>query len=51
MSLEKLLIFGIALAVAGALTAVATRTATDRSTEAPTYKTNVQELVDKTKTP
>lgn len=49
MSLEKLLIFGFALAVVAAITVLATNVSDTRSTERDGYKTKVNGLVELTR--
>ncbi len=49
MSLEKLLIFGFAIAALGAIVATATPMTTERKTDVGTYKTDVEALVEQTK--
>lgn len=49
MSLEKLLIFGLALAVFTAFAVWSNSTATDRQTQQAGYKTEIGNLVDKAK--
>lgn len=49
MTLEKLLIFGFALALASALTFTATNMAKDRKPDYQGYQDKVQKTVDKLK--
>lgn len=49
MTLEKLLIFGFALAVCIALTAIAASLADDRSPQAKGYKSKVTTMVKRTR--
>lgn len=49
MSLEKLLIFGFAIAAMGAVATLATSTVGDRRTSEGTYENRVTDLVDLTK--
>ena len=49
MTLEKLLIFGFALAVASALTVTATNMAKDRKPDYDGYQSKVQDTLDKMK--
>lgn len=49
MSLEKLLIFGFALAVVSAVTVLATSIGETRSTERDGYKEKVSDLVELTR--
>ena len=46
MTLEKLLIFGFAIALVGALTLAATSVSTTRDTQKTGYKDKVQGLAD-----
>ncbi|MEM8631801.1 MAG: hypothetical protein AAGF74_11225 [Pseudomonadota bacterium] len=48
MTLEKLLIFGFALALVTAVTVSATSMVKDRKSEGGSYKTEVEGLVQKT---
>ena len=49
MTLEKLLIFGFAIAAVGALALTGTGIVGERKTDRTGYKTDVQELVNKSK--
>ncbi|MEL6516751.1 MAG: hypothetical protein AAFU41_16825 [Pseudomonadota bacterium] len=49
MTLEKLLIFGFAIAAVGALALTGSGIMTERKTDRTGYKTDVQELVNKSK--
>lgn len=48
MTLEKLLIFGFAIAAVGGLVATGTSMTTERKTSIPPYEAEVEKMVEKT---